>query len=75
MPVEGEPAVEGTRPVHGGFIVGIEGGYEVLCVGFGGIFYTKVIYAQNEGGRFAVVAPESGGEWCSFVYMGSNVFD
>ena len=41
VPVEGEPAVEGTRPVDGGFIVVIEGGYKVLCVDFGEIFIKK----------------------------------
>ena len=67
MPVQGESVVQGTGPICGDFIVGLERINKVVRVFFGKIFDAKIVNAQGERGGSCSVAPEAWSTWCGFV--------
>jgi hypothetical protein len=75
VPVEGQTAIECAGPVDGQGIIFLEGVYQVIGVGFGEIFNSKVVDAEDEGGSFCLVAPESWGERHRGVAVGCEVLD
>ena len=57
MPVQGDSAAQGTGPIRGDFIIGIERINKVVRVFFGKISDAKIVNAQGERGEYCSVAP------------------
>ena len=55
--IEIQATVQCAGTVNGEIVMGLDGVYEVLSVGFGEIFYSKVINAKDKHGAFGVVMP------------------
>ena len=73
MPVQGESAVQGTGPIRGDFIVGIERINKVVRVFFGKLIDLKIVNAQGERGGSCSVAPEAWSTWGGFVSVWGKV--
>ena len=73
MPVQGESEVEGTDPVCGHVLVGIERINKVVHVFLGKIFDAKIVNAQGELGFTCSVSPEAWSTWVGFVSVWGKV--
>ncbi len=62
VPIECKSAVESAGPVNGEFIVCLECINEMLGVGLGEVFDSKVIDAEDESRAFCAVGPEAWSE-------------
>jgi hypothetical protein len=62
-PIEGEAPVSRAGPINCEFVMGFDDVNEVLSVGLGKVFHTKVVNTEDEGCFLGVVAPKAWGEW------------
>ena len=67
VPLQREAAVEGACPIGCYVIFLLESVDEVVGVGFGEVFDSKVIDAQGECCFEGVVLPQASGVWRGFV--------
>ena len=70
VPVESKAAVEGAFQIDGGFLVLLEVVDEMVCVGFGELFDSKVIDTEGKHCSAGAVLPQSSGVWHGFVSVG-----
>ena len=70
VPLEREATVDGSFPIDGDFVVLLEGVDEMVCVGFGEVFYSKVINTEGKHCSAGAVSPQASGVWHGFISMG-----
>ena len=75
MLVQGEYELQGTGPIHGDFIVGLERINKVVRVFFGKIFNAKIVNTQVERGGSCSVAPEAWSTRGGFISVWGKVAD
>ena len=71
--VQGESTAQGTGPIRGDFIVGLECINKVVRVFFGKIFDAEIVNAQGERGGSCSVAPEDWMTWGGYVSVWGEV--
>ena len=62
VPIDIQPQVTFAPPIVADFVVLSEDFHEVIHVVFSGIFYTKIIKAEQESYRAPVVCPKYWGD-------------
>ena len=67
--VQGESTAQGTGPIRGDFIVGLECINKVVRVFFGKIFDAEIVNAQGERGGSCSMVPEAWIIWGGFISM------
>ena len=71
--VQGESEVQGTSPICGDFVIGLERINKVVHIFFGKIFDPKIVNAQGKRGGFCSVTPEAWSTWGGSVSVWGKV--
>ena len=73
IPVDVESKITGASPIFGEGVFGGNSSKEVISVGFGEVFYAKVINGKGEGCGESLVFPEARSVCNGVVTKGSQV--